>query len=366
MSSEEGHTRLDRPVSIDGSPDILSSWLTQHSQSRGEGFWLDRPVFVTGCTGILGSWLTGALVEAGAAVTGLVRDEVPFTHLRRSGYQNRIRVVRGDVTDYELVERALNEYEIETVFHLAAQTIVPIANRAPLSTFETNVKGTWTVLEAARRAPTTKRIIVASSDKAYGAHEDLPYTEDVPLRGCYPYDVSKACADRIARSYAVTYGLPVSVTRCANLYGGGDLNWSRLVPGTIRSVLRGRRPVIRSDGTLLRDFLYIPDAVDGYLMLAEQMDSPEVRGEAFNFGLDDPKSVMEVVQAIIDVSDEPTLEPLVLGEAKNEIRDQYLDSSKAREVLGWTPQHSLRAGLRATLAWYRDFLGVERGQDEAS
>ena len=366
MSSEEGQTRLDRPVSVDGSQDVLGSWLTQHSQSSDTGFWLDRPVFVTGCTGILGSWLASALVDAGAAVTGLVRDEVPFTHLRRSGYQNRIRVVRGDVTDYELVERALNEYEIDTVFHLAAQTIVPIANRAPLSTFETNVKGTWTVLEAARRAPTAKRIVVASSDKAYGAHDDLPYREDAPLRGCYPYDVSKACADRIARSYAVTYGLPVSVTRCANLYGGGDLNWSRLVPGTIRSVLRGRRPVIRSDGTLLRDYLYIPDAVDGYLTLAEQMDSPGVQGEAFNFGLDDPKSVMEVVQAIIEVSDQPTLEPLVLGEAKNEIQDQYLDSSKARQVLGWAPHHSLRAGLRATVAWYRDFLGVDRGEAEAT
>jgi len=362
MSSEEGRTRGDQPVSVDESPDVLASWLTQHSQSRDTGFWLDRPVFVTGCTGILGSWVTIALVDAGAAVTGLVRDEVPFTHLRRSGYQGRIRVVRGDVTDYELVERALNEYEIDTVFHLAAQTIVTIASRAPLSTFETNIKGTWTVLEAARRAPKTKCIIVASSDKAYGAHEDLPYTEDVPLQGCYPYDVSKACADRIAHSYGVSFGLPVSVTRCANLYGGGDLNWSRLVPGTIRSVLRGRPPVIRSDGTLLRDYLYIPDAVDGYLRLAELMESPDVQGEAFNFGTDDPKSVMEVVQAIIDVSDEPTLEPLVLGEAKNEIQEQYLDSSKARQLLGWAPQHSLRAGLRATLAWYRDFLGFERDQ----
>lgn len=366
MSSEEKEIQQHRPVSTPGSPDVLGSWLTQHSRSSGRTYWLDRPVFVTGCTGILGSWLTMALVDAGAAVTGLIRDEVPFTHLRRSGYQDQIRVVRGDVTDYALIERALNEYEIDTVFHLAAQTIVPIADRAPLSTFETNVKGTWTVLEAARRSPRTEGVIVASSDKAYGAHEDLPYTEDVPLRGCYPYDVSKACADRIARSYAVTYGLPVSVTRCGNLYGGGDLNWSRLVPGTIRSVLRGRRPVVRSDGSLLRDYLYIPDAVDGYMTLAEQMDSPDVQGEAFNFGLDDPKSVMEVVQAIIDVSDQPTLEPLVLAEAKNEIQDQYLDSSKARRVLGWAPQHSLRTGLRATLTWYRDFLDVERDQAAGS
>mgnify|MGYP006287355381 FL=1 len=319
-------------------------------------FWLDRPVFVTGCTGILGSWLTIALVDAGAAVTGLIRDEVPFSHLRQSGYQDRIRVVHGDVTSYELIERALNEYEIDTVFHLAAQTIVTIANRAPLSTFETNIKGTWTLLEAARRAPRTERIIIASSDKAYGAHEELPYTEEAMLRGCHPYDVSKACADRIAQAYAVTYDAPVTVTRCANLYGGGDLNWSRLIPGTMRSVIRGQRPVIRSDGTLVRDYLYIPDAVDGYLLLAERMDESGIVGQAFNFGMDEPKSVMEVVQAIIDVSDQPTLEPRVLGTARNEIQAQYLDSSKAGRLLGWEPRHSLRDGLRKTLSWYRSFL----------
>jgi CDP-glucose 4,6-dehydratase len=319
-------------------------------------FWIDRPVFVTGCTGMLGSWLTIALVDAGAAVTGLVRDQVPFSHLRRSGYQDRIRCVRGDVTDYGLVERALNEYEIAVVFHLAAQTIVPIANRAPLSTFETNVRGTWTLLEAARRAPKVQRIVVASSDKAYGVHEELPYTEDAPLLGHYPYDVSKACADRIARAYAATYGLPVTVTRCANMYGGGDLNWSRLIPGTIRSVIRGKRPVIRSDGTLIRDYLYVQDAVTGYLRLAECMDTPGVKGEAFNFGVDDPRSVMEVVRAIIDVSDRPMLEPVVLSEAHNEIQAQYLDSRKAKRLLGWAPRYSLREGLRETMAWYREFL----------
>jgi CDP-glucose 4,6-dehydratase len=325
-------------------------------RSNTDPFWLDRPVLVTGCTGILGSWLTIALVDAGAAVTGLIRDEVPFSHLRRSGYQDRIRVVRGDVTNYELVERALNEYEIDTVFHLAAQTIVPIANRAPLSTFETNVKGTWTVLEAARRAPRITRVVVASSDKAYGIHQKLPYTEDDALLACHPYDVSKACADRIAQTYATTYDLPVCVTRCANLYGGGDLNWSRLIPGTIRAVIRRRRPVIRSDGTLLRDYLYIPDAVAGYLRLANHIGAPKVTGEAFNFGMDDPKSVMEVVQTIIDESDQPSMEPQVLGEAKNEIQAQYLDSSKAKRLLGWAPQHSLREGLRKTLAWYYEFL----------
>jgi CDP-glucose 4,6-dehydratase len=321
-----------------------------------ESFWLDRPVFITGCAGFLGSWLTIGLVEAGATVVGLVRDEVPFSYLRRSGYQDRISIVHGNVTSYALVERVLTEYEIDTVVHLAAQTIVPIANRSPLSTFETNVKGTWTVLEAARSSSKVTRVLVASSDKAYGVHEKLPYVEDASLLGCYPYDVSKACADLIARTYFATYNLPVAVTRCANLYGGGDLNWSRIFPGTIRSVIRGERPIVRSDGTMLRDYLYVRDAVSAYLTLAEHLDEPEVRGEAFNFGMDDPRSVLEIVQAIIAVSDYPELEPVVLADAPNEIPAQYLGSDKAHHILGWSPHYSLEEGLRETLEWYREFL----------
>lgn len=329
----------------------------EQSPGSSHAYWLDRPVFVTGCAGFLGSWLTIALVDAGATVVGLIRDEVPFSHLRRSGYQERIIVARGDVIDYAFVERVLNEHEIDTIFHLAAQTIVPIANRAPLSTFETNIKGAWTVLEAARRSPTVTRVLIASSDKAYGAHERLPYTEDAPLLGCYPYDASKACAELIARTYVATFGLPVAITRCANLYGGGDLNWSRIFPGTIRSVIRGERPIVRSDGTMLRDRLYVQDAVSAYLTLANHLDNTEVRGEAFNFGMDDPKSVLETVRAIIAVSDYPELEPVVLGHAPHEIQEQYLDSSKARRVLDWTPRYSLEGGLRETLEWYREFLG---------
>ena len=334
--------------------------MTRNSQfaiHNSPSFWFDRPVLVTGCTGFLGSWLTIALVEAGAAVVGLIRDEVPFSYLRRSGYQNRIAVVRGDVTDYELVERTLNEYEVDTLFHLAAQTIIPIANRSPISTFEANVKGTWTVLEAARRSPTVTRVALASSDKAYGAHEKLPYTEDAPLLGCYPYDASKACAELVARTYAVTYGLPIAVTRCANLYGGGDLNWSRIFPGTVRSVIRGERPIVRSDGTMVRDYLYVRDAVNAYLTLAERLDDPGVKGEPFNFGMDNPKPVLEIVQTIIAVSDYPDLEPVVLADAPNEIQAQYLDSGKARRVLGWSPRYSLEEGLKETLAWYQEFLG---------
>jgi CDP-glucose 4,6-dehydratase len=326
--------------------------MTQDLQS----FWLDRPVFVTGCAGLLGSWLTIALVEAGANVVGLIRDEVPFSYLRRSGYQDRIVVVHGDVTDYVAMERVLAEHEIDSIFHLAAQTIVPIANRSPLSTFESNIRGTWTLLEAARRAPKVTRIVVASSDKAYGVHTELPYTEDAPLLGCYPYDASKACTEFIARTYVATYNQPIAITRCANLYGGGDLNWSRVFPGTIRSVIRGERPIVRSDGTMLRDYLYVRDAVNAYLMLVEKLDEP-VMAAAFNFGMDNPKTVLEIVRTIIAVSDHSELEPVVLNEAPNEIQAQYLDSSKARRVLGWSPRYSLEEGLRETLAWYREFLG---------
>jgi len=326
------------------------------NQVPSNPFWQNRPVLVTGCTGFLGSWLTIALVDTGASVVGLVRDEVPFSHLRKSGYQDRITVVHGDVTDYQLVERVLNEYEVNTIFHLGAQTIVSIANRAPLSTFEANIKGTWTVLESARRSPRVKRVVVASSDKAYGSHKELPYTEKAPLRGSHPYDASKACADLLGTTYAATYGLPVTVTRCANLYGGGDLNWSRIVPGTVRSLISGEQPVIRSDGTPLRDYLFVKDAVIAYLTLAEQTDQPEVKGSAFNFGIDDPQSVLDVVEAIIAVSDQPSLEPVILGDAPNEIQAQYLDSSRAKRVLGWQPAYTLEEGLRETFTWYREFF----------
>jgi len=323
------------------------------------GNWRDRPVLVTGCTGMLGSWLTAALLELGADVIGLVRDWVPQSQLVLSGNHQRVKIVRGDVTDYALLERTLAEYEVETVFHLAAQTIVPIANRNPLSSFETNIKGTWLLLEAARQVNTVTRILVASSDKAYGTHEQLPYTEDAPLQACHPYDVSKACAEMLARTYAVTYGLGVAITRCANLYGGGDLNWNRIVPGTMRSIIYGDRPIIRSDGSLVRDYVYVQDAIAGYLKLAKALNNPEVKGEAFNFGMDQPKSVLEIVKAIIATSDHPEIEPVILGEAPNEIKAQYLSSAKARRLLGWEPAHTLENALAKTYAWYKAFLTHE-------
>ena len=319
-------------------------------------FWKERRVFITGCTGILGSWLTLALLEAGAEVVGLIRDRVPLSHLRLSGAEQRISAVDGDIANGELLERVLNEYEIEVVFHLAAQPLVRLANRAPLGTFDTNIRGTWLLLEACRRTPTVKRVLVASSDKAYGDQETLPYSEDAPLQGRHPYDVSKSCADLIAQAYYTTYQLPVAITRCGNIYGGGDLNWDRIVPGTMRSVLRGEAPVIRSDGTLQRDYLYVADIVEGYLRLAECLEDPALHGQAFNFGMDDPKTVLEMAQAIIAISDYPGIKPVVLNQATHEIRKQYLASDKAHRLLAWRAQYSLEDGLRQTLTWYRQFF----------
>jgi CDP-glucose 4,6-dehydratase len=320
-------------------------------------FWSDRPVLVTGSTGLLGSWLTRALIERGAVVVALIRDWVPQSELIRTCTLDRVRSVRGDVRDQETVERALGEYEIDTAFHLAAQTIVGIANRNPLSTFESNIRGSWTVLEACRRSPAVRQVIVASSDKAYGAHEKLPYLEDAPLQGRHPYDVSKSCADLIAQSYWATYGLPVCVTRCGNLYGGGDLNWNRIVPGTIRSALHSERPIIRSDGTCVRDYFYVEDAALAYLMLAEQLAArPELAGQAFNFSNESQLSVLAIARLILGLMGCEDLEPEVRGKAPNEIGHQFLDASKARKVLGWRARFSLEDGLSQTIDWYTQFL----------
>jgi len=338
------------------------------------GFWRDRPVFVTGCTGLLGTSVTRALLEQGASVVGLVRDWVPESELFRSGAAGRIQIVRGDVCDQATMERALGEYEVDTVLHLAAQTIVGIANRNPVSTFESNVRGTWSVLEACRRSPAVRQIVVASSDKAYGTHETLPYAEDAPLQGRHPYDVSKSCADLIAQSYAVTYALPVCITRCGNLYGAGDLNWNRLVPGTIRSALKGERPIVRSDGTYVRDYFYVEDAALAYLGLAEQLAArPELAGEAFNFSNEIQVTVLDLVRDILRLSGRADLEPDVRNEARHEIPHQYLDATKARTALGWAPRFTLDEGLERTIAWYRNFLEMKtegsddrRGSDQAA
>ena len=326
------------------------------------GFWKDRSVLVTGGTGLLGTWLTKALVARGASVVALVRDWVPESELVLSKTLEQIRVVRGDLCEQATLERTLGEYEVETVFHLAAQTIVGIANANPVSTFEANIRGTWTVLEACRRSPRVKQIVVASSDKAYGQHETLPYSEDAPLQGRHPYDVSKSCADLIAQSYAHTYGLPVCVTRLGNLYGGGDLNWNRLVPGTIRSALHGERPVLRSDGSFVRDYFFVEDGALAYLHLAEKMAAePALCGEAFNFSNELQISAREMALRILKVAKCEALELDIQATAKNEIPHQYLDASKARRLLGWSPSFDLDSGLERTVAWYKAFLSPSSG-----
>lgn len=319
-------------------------------------YWQGKNVLVTGCTGLLGSWLTRSLVDLGANVVGLVRDMTANSNLCKFGLGDKINTVRGSLEDYFVLERLINEYEVDTVFHLAAQTIVGTANRNPLSTFEANIRGTWNILEACRRNQKVKRVIVASSDKAYGEHDSLPYKEDFPLQGNHPYDVSKSCTDLISHTYYKTYKLPVCVTRCGNIYGGGDLNFNRIIPGTIQSVLNNEKPIIRSDGKFIRDYIYVLDIVDAYLYLAEKMEKLDIHGEAFNFSNEQPISVRDIVEKILTLMKREDLKPVVLNEASHEIKYQYLSSEKARNMLHWKPQYSLEEGLSETIQWYQDYF----------
>lgn len=324
-----------------------------------ENFWLDRPTLVTGATGLVGSWVVKKLAALGAQVVCLVRDWVPQSELVRAGLLEQVSVARGDVRDQELLERLLGEYEVDTVIHLAAQTIVSIANRNPVSTFDSNIRGAWALLEACRRSPSVKQVVAASSDKAYGDQAQTPTREDAPLQGRHPYDVSKSCADLIAHTYAVTYQLPVAITRCGNFYGGGDSNWNRLIPGTIRSVLRGRQPLIRSDGQFVRDYFYVEDGALAYLLLAEKLaEQPDLRGQAFNFSYENHLTVLQVVERVLRLMDSP-LQPEILNQATNEIRVQSLSAEKARRVLGWSPAFTLDESLTHTIDWYRDYLKNE-------
>ncbi|MFZ0380332.1 MAG: GDP-mannose 4,6-dehydratase [Solirubrobacteraceae bacterium] len=318
--------------------------------------WSGRSVFVTGAYGLLGSWLAKRLLELGASLTVLKRDTVTRSALVLEGTERRVNVVTGDVCDGPLLERAIAEYEIDTVFHLAAQAIVGIANTAPVSTFETNIRGTWMLLEACRHLE-VERVVVAASDKAYGIHEQLPYREDFALEPRYPYDVSKAATDMLARSYWHAFGLPVAVTRFANLYGGGDFNRSRLVPEAALAAIDGRRPVIRSDGTLERDYLYVEDAVEAYIAICDLVGSGAGVGEAFNAGSDQPRSVLEVVELTCLVAG-TGVQPDVRGTGApaGEIPRQWVDSTKLRTMTGWEPRVTLEEGLRRTVEWYRRYL----------
>ncbi|MBS5949008.1 MAG: GDP-mannose 4,6-dehydratase [Clostridium sp.] len=321
-------------------------------------FWNNKNVFVTGGTGFLGSYLVKKLVNYGANVTILVRDYIPQSNIYIGEEYKKVNVVHGMLEDYLLIERALGEYEIDTVFHLAAQAIVGVANKNPLGTFKANIEGTWNILEAVRKSPLIKQVIVASSDKAYGDQEKLPYDENMPLQGKHPYDVSKSCTDLIAQTYYETYKLPVCITRCGNLYGGGDLNFNRIIPQSIQSILNKEAPVIRSDGSFIRDYFYIEDAVDAYINLAEKIVELNLGGQAFNFSNEIQLTVLELVNKILKIMGSD-IKPIILNQGSNEIIHQYLSAKKARTVLGWSPNYTIDEGLSKTIEWYKNFLKKE-------
>lgn len=324
-------------------------------------YWEHKTVFVTGATGLMGSWLVKALLNEGAEVVALVRDQAPRSILIREGLLNQIVVVNGDIESLPTLRRVIAEYQPHTIFHLAAQPLVQVARLDPVGTLRANIAGTWNVLEACRLIGNSN-VVVASSDKAYGPNPSLPYLETHPLQGRYPYDVSKSCADLITQMYAATYGLKTAIARCGNLFGGGDLNFSRTIPGIIQATLDGQRFIIRSDGKFVRDFLYVKDAAQCYLSLGERLatsesDAPSISGEAFNFGLGLRLTVLDIVHMVLRIMDRADLEPIIQNTASAEIREQYLDASKARELLDWSPRYGMEEALGETIAWYRAELG---------
>jgi len=354
-----GVENMERLKAGKGPRNVPTARVKDHPERRKA--WKGRRVFVTGATGVIGLHLTRALEQQGAEVTVLVRDWVPRARYLGEWLDGKgtVTVVRGDLSDRDLLARILAEYETEVIFHLGAQTIVRAGNVSPVTTFAANIAGTWNLLEAARTTGLydggVSAICVASSDKAYGTAQKLPYTEEMPLAADHPYDVSKSCTDLIARSYAITYDLPITIARMGNIYGPGDLNWSRVIPGTIRSVLSGKAPVIRSDGTPVREYFFVADAVDAYLTMAEGIGRKGVRGQAFNFSSGERRTVREVVDLIL-AGMGSRLKPRILATAKHEILEQYLSTAKARKVLGWMPRTRLVDGLDETIAWYREVL----------
>jgi len=315
-------------------------------------------VLITGATGLVGSWLVKELLKRESLVVALVRDIDYQTEFYRSGDYLQTAIVNGSLENFSTIDRAINEYKIDTVFHLGAQTIVGAAYREPLQTFESNIRGTYHILEACRRhQDLVERIVIASSDKAYGIADKLPYTEDMPLKGCHPYDVSKSCADLLAQAYAHTYNMPIAITRCGNIYGGGDLNWSRIVPGTIRSLLNNQIPIIRSNGKYIRDYIYVKDVVDAYINLAESITKKNISGEAFNFSTESRITVIEIVNKIRTIMDKEELEPRILNLNLKEIPEQSLSAQKAHKMLAWYPKYDLKRGLSETVDWYKNYFG---------
>jgi len=331
-----------------------------HTLTHQQPYWKRRNVFVTGATGLLGPWLIKELLDQQANVFALVRDRIPDSRFFTLDIASQVNIVYGDLSDIFLLQRVLNEYDIEAVFHLGAQAIVGIANRSPLSTFQSNIEGTWNLLESCRLSPWVKKIVVASSDKAYGPQEILPYTEDTPLQGKFPYDVSKSCADLIAQSYFHTYQVPVCVTRCGNFFGGGDLHFNRIIPGTIKAILNGQAPEIRSNGLFIRDYIYVKDVADAYLTLAEKMDDSSIIGQSFNFSTDKPYNVIEIVQEILELMNAHYLVPIIKNNTSHEIPAQHLNSSKAEKLLGWKAKYGVKRGLSETIEWYRKFLSLQQ------
>ena len=322
-------------------------------------YWNGKTVFVTGATGLMGGWLVKALMREGAEIVALVRDQVPKSMLVRERLIDRITTVSGDLESLPTLERAIAEYNPHTVFHLAAQPLVQVAKRDPVGTLRANVMGTWNVMEACRITGRA-HVVVASSDKAYGATDNLPYRETHPLQGRYPYDVSKSCTDLIAQMYAATYGVKTAIARCGNLFGGGDLNFDRTIPGLIKATLANERFVIRSDGKFVRDFLYVKDAAEAYLTLGERLAEDEsISGEAFNFSLGERLTVLDIVHMTLEIMGRTGLEPVIQNIASSEIREQYLDATKARERLGWRPKYGMEEAIRETVASYREHFAAE-------
>jgi CDP-glucose 4,6-dehydratase len=319
--------------------------------------WEGKKVLITGVTGLVGSWLVKALLKRKSIIVVLVRDIDYQTEFYRSGDYLQTNIVNGSLENFSIIERAINEYEVDTIFHLGAQTIVGAAYREPLQTFESNIRGTYHILEACRRhREFVKEIVIASSDKAYGIADKLPYTEDMPLKGPHPYDVSKSCTDLLAQTYSYTYNMPIAIARCGNIYGGGDLNWSRIIPGTILSLLNNKRPVIRSNGKYIRDYIYIKDIVDAYIKLAESITKKNIYGEAFNFSTESRMAVIEIVNKISSIMGKEDLEPQVLNLNLKEIPEQSLSAEKAHEILGWYSKYGLEKGLSETVDWYKNYF----------
>ena len=322
-------------------------------------YWNGKTVFVTGATGLMGGWLVKALMREGAEIVALVRDQVPKSMLVRERLIDQITTVSGDLESLPTLERAIAEYNPHTVFHLAAQPLVQVAKRDPVGTLRANVMGTWNVMEACRITGRA-HVVVASSDKAYGATDNLPYRETHPLQGRYPYDVSKSCTDLIAQMYAATYGVKTAIARCGNLFGGGDLNFDRTIPGLIKATLANERFVIRSDGQFVRDFLYVKDAAESYLILGQRLsEDKSISGEAFNFSLEERLTVLEIVQMALRIMGRSDLKPVIQNIVTTEVREQYLDASKARERLGWRPKYGMEEAIRETVAWYREHFAAE-------